>query len=176
MYLITDRQVMKMNTFVFDEAEKKLRGQRRILAFGRGEPAQVIEVGEAMPVAHPEHGIAHWQKVGRQGLLEEFIPAWVKIRERWLRAGAPGSMISNERPVITPQLRAQRFDLTARERYSAPAFRPIWNVPLLATPEKPRDSWMFPQKAVQPLMAKAREVRRKVLDTFPTLKYLVEGK
>ena len=32
------------------------------------------------------------------------------------------------------------------------------------------------QIAEAPLMARARELRRKVLDTFPTLKYLVEGK
>ena len=28
---------------------------------------------------------------------------------------------------------------------TTPAFQRIWNVPLLATPEKPRDGYLFPQ-------------------------------
>ena len=97
--------------FVWDEAEKALRGQRRELAFGRGEPSQVIEVGEAMPAVHLEHGIAHAQRVG---LLGQFIPEWVKIREKWLKAGSPASAITNERPVITPQISDLNLIDTAR--------------------------------------------------------------
>ena len=163
MYLITDRQVMKMNTFVFDEAEKKLRAQR-VAPIIRD---QSIEVGELIYKGAPP--IASAQIVPTEG----FIPAWLRKRIEWIRRGSPAQAITNQRPVIYPQ----RFDLTARERYSAPTFRPIWNVPLLATPEKPRDSWMFPQlvEVAQPLLARARETRRKVLDTFPKLKYILEG-
>lgn len=72
------------------------RGQRKVLAYGRGKPSQVIEVGEAMPAAHPEHGIAHWQIVERP-----FVPEWVKRREQWIRKGAPGAVPG---AVILPQI------------------------------------------------------------------------
>lgn len=85
--------------FVFDEAEKALRAQEKIPTLRGVGADQSIEVGEL--VRHPIAPIAHAQRVG---LLGQFIPEWVKIREKWLKAGAPGSMISDERPVITPQI------------------------------------------------------------------------
>ena len=142
MYLITDRQVMKMNTFVFDEAEKKLRAQR-VAPIIRD---QSIEVGELIYKGAPP--IAHAQT---KGLLAQFVPQWTKIREKWLRAGAPGSVITDTYPVVTPQVVSK------------------WRRAFV------KPEYLSPQIAEAPLMAKAREVRRKVLDTFPTLKYILEG-
>ena len=125
----------------FNEDERLLgRGRALILATGRA--GQVIEVGEVMGPAYST--IAH-QKV------EEFVPLWVKIRERWLKAGAPGSVITDTYPVVTPQVVSK------------------WRRAFV------KPEYLSPQIAEAPLMAKAREVRRKVLDTFPTLKYILEG-
>ena len=114
MYLITDRQVMKMNTFVFDEAEKKLRGQR-VAPIIRD---QSVEVGELIYKGAPP--IASAQIVPTEGFIPQIVSKWARafLKPEYLRG----------------------------------------------------------QIAEAPLMARAREVRRKVLDTFPTLKYLVEGR
>ena len=130
--------------------EERLLGRGRGLTLAKGRAGQSVEIAEVMGPAYST--IAH-QIVPPEGFISKWARAFLK--PEWLK----------KRPMIYPQ------------RYSAPAFRKIWNVPLLATPEKPRDSWMFPQlvEVAQPLLARARETRRKVLDTFPKLKYILEG-
>ena len=83
---------MSESSIAGDRVVSKVHGQRRELAFGRGKPSQVIEVGEAMPAAHPEHGIAHWQKVGGQGPLGQFVAEWEKRRAEWLKKDAPAAV------------------------------------------------------------------------------------
>ena len=86
-----------------------------------------------------------------------------RVRKIW----AP--TVAKIAPIAYPEIPAPVYEKAAFEPQIVPQIVSKWARAFL------KPEYLRGQIAEAPLMARAREVRRKVLDTFPTLKYILEG-